>query len=202
MARSLSSTDSVLSRSASSWSMGGVVVPKTKCLRPEHGLAVFQQCECESGAAGDRVTRAHSIVHSRWCASWLACRPNGEQALLEWLARRPGRPRLVAHLYRLICPACAAGGPGLRRPRRRGGAPPDGHRRGPRPAVTCHAPAGSGSAAKPCPTGPRRERVGATHDMSRPRATRRHRAPGAASGARLGSRFDCASSNGSTATVV
>jgi hypothetical protein len=34
--------------------------------------------------------------------SRLTAHLGGERALLEWLARRPGRPRLVAHLYRLI----------------------------------------------------------------------------------------------------
>jgi len=34
--------------------------------------------------------------------SRLTAHLGGERELLEWLARRPGRPRLVAHLYRLI----------------------------------------------------------------------------------------------------
>jgi hypothetical protein len=34
--------------------------------------------------------------------SRLTAHLGGERALLEWLARRPGRPRLMAHLYRLI----------------------------------------------------------------------------------------------------
>lgn len=58
-------------------------------------------------ALADQVSRllpCHAILPNRQAVdlSRLITHLGGDQALLEWLARRPGRPRLVAHLYRLI----------------------------------------------------------------------------------------------------
>lgn len=55
----------------------------------------------------DQVSRLlpfHAILPNRQAddLSRLTAHLGGDQALLDWLARRPGRPRLVAHLYRLI----------------------------------------------------------------------------------------------------